>query len=235
MANKKYLTEEEKKEARRLSVKKYNDKVKEKKKKHYQENKKLYNQKNKKYYEENKEEIKNKVKEYSNNNSEKILKNKKIYYEKNKEEIKEKQKIYRDKNRNKKREYDKNRKERAKEIRRNKRKNDNTYKLKCHIRNIIYRSFKNNDFDKSNKTFEIIGCTFEELKLHLESNFEEWMTWDNRGLYNGEFNYGWDIDHIIPLSTTKNEEDIIRLNHYKNLQPLCSHINRDIKKDRLDF
>jgi len=60
------------------------------------------------------------------------------------------------------------------------------------------------------------------------------MTWENWGLYNGEFNYGWDIDHIIPLSSAKNEEDIIILNHYTNLQPLCSKVNRYIKRDLLE-
>ena len=61
------------------------------------------------------------------------------------------------------------------------------------------------------------------------------MTWDNYGLYNGELNYGRDIDHIIPLSAAETEEDIIRLNHHKNLQPLCSKVNRYIKRDILDF
>jgi len=45
----------------------------------------------------------------------------------------------------------------------------------------------------------------------------------------------WDIDHIIPLSAAETEEDIIRLNHHKNLQPLCSKVNRYIKRDILDF
>jgi len=54
---------------------------------------------------------------------------------------------------------------------------------------------------------------------------------ENRGLYNGEFNYVWDIDHIIPLSSAETEDDVIRLNHYSNLQPLCSKVNRDIKMD----
>ena len=57
------------------------------------------------------------------------------------------------------------------------------------------------------------------------------MTWKNKGLYNGKLNCGWDIDHIIPLSTAITEDDLIKLNHYTNLQPLCSKINRDIKKD----
>ena len=60
------------------------------------------------------------------------------------------------------------------------------------------------------------------------------MTWENRGLYNGEFNFGWDLDHIIPISTAKTEEDVIRLNHYTNFQPLCSHVNRNIKKNKID-
>jgi len=51
----------------------------------------------------------------------------------------------------------------------------------------------------------------------LESKFEDWMNWDNQGKYNGEFNYGWDINHIIPISSAKTEDDIIKLNHYTNL------------------
>ena len=61
------------------------------------------------------------------------------------------------------------------------------------------------------------------------------MNWENRGLYNGDFDYGWDIDHIIPLSSANTEEDVIKLNQYTNLQPLCSKINRDIKKDKENY
>lgn len=101
------------------------------------------------------------------------------------------------------------------------------------IRRNIRCSFLRKDFSKSVRTEEIIGCSFEEFKIYLESKFEEWMSWNNRGRYNGEFNYGWDIDHIIPISSAKNEDDIIKLNHYTNLQPLCSKFNRDIKKDKI--
>lgn len=57
------------------------------------------------------------------------------------------------------------------------------------------------------------------------------MDWNNYGLYNGTENYGWDIDHIECMSKAITEEDVIRLNHYTNLQPLCSYTNRVIKKD----
>ena len=111
--------------------------------------------------------------------------------------------------------------------------NDVLYKLKHNIRTTITNSFRNNVFSKTTRTHEILGCSFEEFKLYLESKFEVCMTWENRGMYNGELNYGWDIDHKIPLATAINEEDIIRLNHYTNLQPLCSYTNRHIKRDTI--
>lgn len=88
---------------------------------------------------------------------------------------------------------------------------------------------------KNSRTVEILGCSIDVFKKHLESKFEFWMTWENCGKYNGELNYGWDIDHIISISSAETEEDILRLNHYTNLQPLCSYTNRYIKCDRLDF
>ena len=59
------------------------------------------------------------------------------------------------------------------------------------------------------------------------------MSWDNYGLYNGDLNHGWDIDHITPISSGISEDEILKLNHYSNLQPLCSKTNRYIKKDNL--
>jgi hypothetical protein len=91
------------------------------------------------------------------------------------------------------------------------------------------------DYKKSKKTEEILGCTIIEFKQYLESKFEPWMTWENHGLYNGELNYGWDIDHIIPLNKCIDEDRIIELNHYTNLQPLCSKINRDIKRNLIKY
>ena len=61
------------------------------------------------------------------------------------------------------------------------------------------------------------------------------MTWENKGKYNGEVNYGWDIDHIIPVSSGMTEEEVVKLNHFTNLQPLCCKINRDIKRDNIIF
>jgi hypothetical protein len=61
------------------------------------------------------------------------------------------------------------------------------------------------------------------------------MSWNNYGLYNGEFYFGCDLDHIIPISSAKSEEEILKLNNFNNFQPLCSKINRDIKKNNLTY
>lgn len=152
-------------------------------------------------------------------------KTKKLYYEANKEKINANGKKWRDAN-----------KEELKKLRRtyliNKKKTDILFRLKENIKNNIRQSFSVRKFRKVSKTANILGCTYEEFKQHLESNFEPWMRWDNYGNWNGiptEINTAWDIDHIIPLDTAKSIEDITRLNHYSNLQPLCSYTNRWVK------
>lgn len=67
---------------------------------------------------------------------------------------------------------------------------------------------------KDKKTQEIVGCTFEELKLHIENQFTEGMTWENYGTD------GWHIDHVKPLAMANTKEEIIASNHYTNLQPM---------------
>lgn len=114
-------------------------------------------------------------------------------------------------------------------------KEDPIYRFKSGIRSRISIIFKRGGFSKKSSTFNILGCSFNELTIYLESKFESWMTWENRGLYNGKLNYGWDLDHIIPLSLAKTEYEIIKLNHYTNLQPLCSKINRDVKKNNTNY
>lgn len=167
----------------------------------------------------------------------KILNDK--YYLKNKEKIKQKSRNYYIKNREKKLEYQKKYQKENKDKRNlylsERRKNDPLFNLITNIRNLIYNSFYYNGYVKSSKTQDLLGCSFSELKEYLENKFEDWMSWNNKGLYNGEFNYGWDIDHIIPLSSAENEEDVIKLCHHTNLQPMCSKINRDIKKNNIEY
>jgi len=112
---------------------------------------------------------------------------------------------------------------------------DDVYKAKKQARMFINNSIKRNGYTKDCKTEDILGCSIEYFKNYLESKFEEWMDWENKGLYNGNYNYGWDIDHIKPLSLATTYEETMKLNHYTNLQPLCSKVNREIKRDKYDI
>lgn len=69
---------------------------------------------------------------------------------------------------------------------------------------------------KSLHTEELIGCSMEYLRQHLEGQFTEGMAWDNYG------KSGWHVDHIIPLSyfDLMDPEQQKRAWHYTNLQPL---------------
>ena len=99
-------------------------------------------------------------------------------------------------------------------------KEDILFGLKKKLRSTISCSLKG--YKKNLKTEKIIGCSFDEFKIYIENKFENWMNWSNHGIYKiNEYNIGWDIDHIIPLSSAVNEEEIYKLNHFTNLQPLC--------------
>ena len=133
--------------------------------------------------------------EYYNKNKESILKYKKTWAKQNHEKIKKQ-----------KREYIKKRNS-----------NDFIFNLKNRMRGRLNHFLTKNNLTKTNKTFEIVGCTPEFLKEHLEKQFVDGMTWENRG--------EWHIDHKIPLSSAKTEEELYKLCHYTNLQPLWAEEN----------
>ena len=91
------------------------------------------------------------------------------------------------------------------------------YKLQCNLRSLISKSIARQGYKKNTKSQEIIGCEFIELKNYLEKKFTEGMNWDNYGK--------WHIDHIYPSSLAKSEEELIKLNHYTNFQPLWAEDN----------
>ena len=105
------------------------------------------------------------------------------------------------------------------------------YRLICHLRSQLHAVLGGG---RSRRTLEVLGCSPEQLAQHLESQFQPWMTWENMGGRSVSTpDTTWDVDHIIPLSSAQTEEDVYHLNHYTNLQPLCSYHNRFIKRDGL--
>ncbi len=174
------------------------------------------------YKDANREQIKAKSKEYYARTKDKT----KAYQIENKERLKVYRKDFRAKNWDKVRQ-----REREAQIRK---RQDPFYKLKDSIRNRIRASMKSKGYSKTSKSFIILGCSFTEFRQHIESQFKDWMNWNNHGNPKDgilEPNKTWDLDHIVPISSAITEEDVIRLNHYTNFRPLCSYVNRFIKRD----
>ena len=158
-----------------------------------------------KYYYSNKELVELKRKEYIQTEKYKIRRQN--YLKENREEINRVKKLYKLNNREKvlqdKREYYQ------------RKKNDPIFALSKRLRQRIYHIVNGNN--KSKSTLEVLGCSYEEFKIHIENQFTEGMSWDRLNEIH--------IDHIIPISSAETLEDVYRLNHYTNLQPLWARDN----------
>jgi len=100
-----------------------------------------------------------------------------------------------------------------------KRKEDKQVALRDNLRTRIRTSLKSSNLKKCTKTEQLIGCTVQKVKEHLESLFQPGMSWDNYG--------EWHVDHIKPCSLfdLTNEEEQKECFHYTNLQPLWAKDN----------
>lgn len=108
---------------------------------------------------------------------------------------------------------------------RDRRGRDIQYSIKIRLRDRMYHALRGKV--KSDKTSKLLGCSIDELIRHIESQFTEGMTWENRG--------EWHIDHIIPCAKfdlVKSEQQRICFN-WRNLQPLWAEENR-IKSDNYE-
>lgn len=80
--------------------------------------------------------------------------------------------------------------------------------------------------NKCGSAVKDLGCSIEEFRVHLESQFEPWMNWDNYGKYNKN-RKTWHIDHIRPLSSfdLSNRSQLLKACKYTNLQPMLAKDN----------
>ena len=92
------------------------------------------------------------------------------------------------------------------------RKNEPLYLIRGRIRSRLLTAMRNGGYTKKSTANEILGADYAKVSAHLESQFKDGMSWENRS--------EWHIDHIIPLASAKNEDELIKLFHYTNLQPL---------------
>jgi hypothetical protein len=145
--------------------------------------------------------------EYVRKNKDKVNLIKKKYVDNNKEKVKQTKKEWFIKNPNYRNEWIMNNY-----------KNDSLFRLINIMRARTRLFFKSKNIKKKNNTFEIIGCSPEFLKEYIENQFTEDMNWE---IFGSRIH----IDHIIPLSSAKTEEEMYKLCHYTNLQPLWAEDN----------
>jgi hypothetical protein len=130
-----------------------------------------------------------------------------------------------------KKRYNKMRNDRVQE----RRDNDPVFRLRRNASSLIKMQVNSyiasGKLNKSTVSEKLLGCNIAQFIKHIESQMLSWMSWDNRGKYNGLYNSGWDLDHIVPSSAMKTEEEVLLLHHWSNYQPLCSKVNRFEKKD----
>ncbi len=151
-------------------------------------------------------------------------------YYKNREYNLIKQKEWHTKNRTKRtqqlKEYSYTNRHNRNEYLKRKKKEDKQYHIMKNIRDRMRAAMKGRS--KSKHTIELLGCSIEKLKVHLETQFTEGMSWDNYG------KKGWHIDHIIPCASfdLTDPEQQKKCFNYSNLQPLWAEDNYK-KKDKI--
>jgi hypothetical protein len=166
------------------------------------------------------------------------------YYQKNKQRALENNKRYRENNKEKRKQYRINyfktyyplnpekyikascnwaiqNKERIRKRIKKRFLTDPKFKILARFRDRIRFTIRKSKGTKRNSTLELLGCSLEQARKHIEQQFKEGMNWNNCGAK------GWHIDHIIPCSAfdlTKVEEQK-KCFHYTNLQPLWAKEN----------
>jgi hypothetical protein len=181
----------------------------------------------KEYYQRNKEKMKARAKTVYQNNKEPYLERAKKQRE-DKESYYQYLREYRIKNRKKLSEYYKNKLK------------DPTKKLLHNLKGSIRHNLKNGNYKKKHTSSVYLGCSLEQFRIHIESQFTDNMSWENHGLV-------WHLDHIIPCNAFlfDNEDDLYKCFNYKNYRPMLVFENtsrqdmiecvgikaKDLKKD----
>lgn len=94
---------------------------------------------------------------------------------------------------------------------------DPAFALSVLIRSSINNHMRKGGWTKKSRTQQILGCTWDEFKSHIERQFLRGMSWENRHL--------WHLDHIVPMAKAKSAEDVVALNHFTNLRPMWAKDN----------
>lgn len=212
------------KEQRKQHSREYYHNNKDKRKNYLKQNKEKLQHTRKQYILKNQDIIKRKRKErYSLQRTQQLEYSRK-YYQENKEYCKEYARQYNKTHTKEKTLYNR-------QYFNNRTKEDLCFKIGVRLRSRLYVAIKSNQ--KSGSAVRDLGCTIEELKIYLENQFTEGMTWDNWGFGDDK----WNIDHIIPLHMVNltNREEFLRVCHYTNLRPMWQKDNLSRRYDDVNL
>ena len=194
-------------------------------KKHYQENKDEHAEKNAKYESEHKEELAEYRKEWREDNKDKCNSYTRKWFSNNKDYAKQ----YRDANK------DLINKRQSTWVKL-KKKSDPEFKIRGAVSQSVIKAMKRVGASKSGSILDFLTYSMADLRGHLETQFEPWMTWDNHGKYNCKTwddndlaTWTWNIDHIIPQSnlpyTSMSDENFQKCWALSNLRPYSAKQN----------
>ena len=99
---------------------------------------------------------------------------------------------------------------------RKKREEDPVYRAKDNLSRMLRKTLKKFGAEKDIKG-DWLGCSNEDFKQHIESQFQKGMSWNNREK--------WHVDHNIPLAAAKTVEEVYKISNYRNLVPMWAHDN----------
>lgn len=104
---------------------------------------------------------------------------------------------------------------------------DPVFRAKVYMRNRIRDLVRG--ITSTSACMEMVGCTPEVFKIHIENQFQPGMSWDKYGYET------WHIDHKRPIATydLKDEDQRRKAFHYSNLQPLWADENFRKSKFRI--
>ena len=76
---------------------------------------------------------------------------------------------------------------------------------------------------------KLFGLTRNEMRAHIQNQFEPWMNWDNYGKQTKKPNEYWNFDHIVPYNAFSTVQDLEDYKYvvcwYKNVRPMCANQN----------
>lgn len=106
----------------------------------------------------------------------------------------------------------------------NKRKRPSISRIVHNLKNRYSDIVKKYEFTDVTPFDEVLGIDRNGFQGYIENRFRDGMNWDNYGDH-------WVIDHILPMEVMDGYDDLVRLNHYSNLQPLLWGENSKKSKD----